>query len=148
MTLRASRQPGMAIVMIPDIETVRRRLRQTDKALPRKLGQVHKRLASVPAQEAKRRARAKGSGYVRLAADIRPLSNQRNIQVKIGGQRRPDSVGWEFGAIRWPQFDAWTGNGDDAGYVVFALRRDDAWMGDFHSKVVAELSEFLGPLAY
>ena len=143
-----SRSPGMGIVIDPDIKTVQKRLRAADKALPRQLGQTHKRLADVPAQEAKRRANAKGSGYVRLAADIRPLSNQRNIQVKIGGRKFPDSVGWEFGAHRWPQFDTWTGNGDDAGYVVFALRRDDSWMDEFLRRYVAELREFLKPLDY
>jgi hypothetical protein len=146
--VRASRSPGMGIVIDPDIKTVQKRLRAADKALPRQLGQTHKRLADIPAQEAKRRAKAKGSGYVRLAADIRPLSNQRDIRVKIGGRKFPDSVGWEFGAQRWPQFDTWTGNGDDAGYVVFALRRDDSWMDEFLRRYVEELREFLKPLDY
>jgi hypothetical protein len=138
----------MGVKMVPDIRTVRKRLRAVDKDLPKKLGQTHKRLGDMPAKEAKKRAKAKGSGYVRLAADIRPLSNQRDIVVKIGGRRFPDSVGWEFGAQRWPQFDTWTGNGDDAGYVVFALRRDNKWMDDFLAEYTKELKEVLGPLYY
>lgn len=141
-----ARAVGLRVEVDPDGKEMQRRLRQADKAFARELGRVHKRLGGYPADEAKRRASAKGGGYSRLARDIRPRANQRDIRVVIGGGSFPDSVGWEFGAIRWPQFDPWTGNGDGAGYVVFALQRDAAWMDRFAVKVADDLEVFTKPL--
>lgn len=147
MVVSAQRR-GLDVIVTPDMRTVRRRLREADRELPRVLGRVHKRLAEVPAEEAKRRARRRGGGYVRLARDIRPRANSNDVRVVIGGSRFPDSVGWEFGAKQYPQFDPWKGNSDNAGYVVFALKRDALWMDQFMERYVREMSDFLDPIVF
>lgn len=145
MAFTASRS-GFNVVPDPPIRKIRKALRSADKALPKELGKTHKRLGEIPAREAKQAARRKGGGYTRLAADIRTRSNQSDVRLIIGGKRFPDSVGWEFGALRWPQFDTWTGNGDNAGYVVFALKRDQAFMDMFQRRYIEEMSRFLDPI--
>lgn len=145
MAFTASRR-GFDVIPDPPIRTIRKQLRAADKALPKELGRTHKRLGEIPANEAKQQARSKGGGYTRLARDIRTRSNQNDVRLIIGGRRFPDSVGWEFGALRWPQFDTWTGRGDNAGYVVFALKRDQAFMDRFQRRYVEEMSKFLDPI--
>jgi hypothetical protein len=147
MPISAGRR-GLDVIVTPDMRKVRRDIRKVDRDFPRALGRVHKRLGEIPAEEAKRRARRRGGGYVRLARDIRPRANSNDVRVVIGGKRFPDSIGWEFGALQYPQFDRWTGRGENAGYVVFALKRDRAWVDDFAARYARELSEFLDPILY
>ncbi|MDH3194238.1 MAG: hypothetical protein OEM40_07975 [Acidimicrobiia bacterium] len=132
------------IVIKPDPKKVARAMRQVDKKLPRQLGKLHQKFADIPAEEAKRRARGKGSGYVRLARDIKPKRNQNSIAIRFGNL--PDSAGWEFGAKQYPQFDPWRGSGDDAGYVIGELRRDRSWMDDFGETLAEEYAEALNDI--
>ena len=88
------------------------------------LDDVFTEFEALPAQEAKKRAMARGSGWVRLASTIRPYrSSNATIGVEFGGL--PDAAGWEFGSNRYRQFGRYKGGLD--GFAVYSLVGDGSW---------------------
>jgi hypothetical protein len=68
--------------------------------------------------DAQSAAWAQGGIASKASSDITTSGNE----LVYGGQGF--SMGAEFGAIKWPQFEPWLGNGVTAGYFLYPAIRD------------------------
>src|SRR5690554_6593807 len=120
-------------VRVVGLKELRAALRQADRRLGKELALVNYRVAQevvVPA--AKRRAEQpnprQGRPAVRpgrkVVQSIRALRQQRAGVVALGSAAAPHAAGHEFGSIRYPQFPAWRGNQEEAGYFVWPTIRE------------------------
>jgi hypothetical protein len=157
---------GARVVITPPPRKIARDLKKLGDGSDKELKRLHKKLANIPLEEVERRANALGSGFVRVGRGTRTAAQAKGVVLNAGGARFPDFAGWEFGASggyrrtsapvfgRRPstsylkrttrQFRAWRGNGEDAGYVIHPILRDEPFMNEFGEKYVEELDRFLG----
>lgn len=96
-------------------------LRKADRSLPRKVGQVTKRVATHRIVKPAQQTASQSVGGVRrlsYAGVITARAAQKSIRVALNAKKVPDAFGQEYGAKQYPQFLPWRGSGDDAGYVL------------------------------
>ena len=98
----------------------------------------------IPAREAKRRANARGSGWTRLASTIRPYRSGADATVGVEFGGLPDAAGWEFGAVKYPQFGRYLGF--PKGYAVYSLVGDGSWFKEFAGDVAEDVWDEMAKL--
>jgi hypothetical protein len=73
-------------------------------------------------------AQSLAGGVSRLTArgarSFKPSRSGVAARITLGGSGAPEAAGAEFGARRFPQFQPWRGDGDDAGYALWPTIRD------------------------
>lgn len=114
---------GAGSVQILGLKELRRDLRTWSRKAPRLVSLAHKRLAKKVAAQAKASASAQGSVAGKTAPSIRASGTQTSAAVLLGGPQAPYALGAEFGALQYPQFKPWRGNGPDAGYFLYPTIR-------------------------
>lgn len=115
-----------ATTEVENLAEFRRALKQLEGDYPKQLGKVNQDVAQVVVDEATDRAQAEGGSYIaalRLRG-LRASKAQTAASVVLDGAKAPMIFGAEFGAKTWPQFQPWTGSGDDAGYALWPAIRD------------------------
>ena len=116
-------------VVVEGLRDLQRELRAIDKALPRELRAAHKEVATTVHSAAQGRA-SRLNAQARKAAHsrgFRVIADQRSAGVALRSD--PESLfalGTEFGAKQYPQFPAWRGSDEDAGYWLHPTLRDEA----------------------
>lgn len=113
-------------VRVVGLDDLRKALRSLDKDAGKELAAEAKQVAQMVADHARSRALSIGGVAAKTAPSITARGGQRSAGVSFGGARYPFGGGAEFGSMRYPQFEPWTGNGPDAGYFVYPSIRDDA----------------------
>lgn len=91
--------------------------------------------AATVVSMAKQTAAGIGKMQIAAAQDLKVVGSGT---VQYGG--RPYSIGAEFGAIQWHQFNEWRGNLNDAGYFLWPSIREfrDEDMLDLWARTVWE----------
>lgn len=108
-----------AHIDISALEHLLRDAQVAERAIPAVITAVEEVVAQGIAGEAADSARSLGSVAGKAADELRYSGGGT---VEFGGE--PWDLGAEFGALRWPQFDQWLGNSDDAGYFLFPTVRE------------------------
>lgn len=132
----------MRVIIDPDPHRFARQLdKEVGNQLKKDIGRTHKRLGDKPVDEIKKRADALGSGRVRIGRASKSSATARALTVRAGGAAYPDFAGQEYGSLQYRRFLPWSGNGDDAGYVIGDILRDDRWMTDFGEEYVDAITD-------
>ncbi len=110
-------------VEVQGLDDFRRELRRLGSDLPRELADANFQVASLVTQRAKARASGASRGARKSAESLSAARTQATAKVRMGGSRYPFAAGFEFGSIRYPQFPAWRGSGEGAGYWLYPTIR-------------------------
>lgn len=144
---------------IDGLVALQRDLRAVDADLPKDLRALNLEVAESVASKAQARAVAHGGALAKAAPAIKAGAEQRGAFVRLTASTKyPMVLGAEFGAgqntrrigkvrgggirsyVGFRQFDAWRGNGADAGYAVYPTIRAE------NEHIVAAYSERLAQL--
>lgn len=121
----------------------RRALKALEGDYPKQLGQINQDVGELVVDQAEHHAHDRGGPYLaalRLGG-LKASKAQTAARIVLDGVRAPMIFGAEFGAKRWPQFDRWTGSGDDAGYALWpAVREKQDEAGEMYLDALDELS--------
>lgn len=133
------------VIIDPDPRAFARKLdKEVGSQLKKEVGKTHKKLGDKPVNEIKKRANALGSGRVRIGRAAKSSATAAALTVRAGGGAYPDFAGQEYGSLRFKRFLPWKGNGDEAGYVIGDILRDDRWMTDFGEEYVDAIVDLFG----
>lgn len=135
------------IVVDPDPKKVAKDIgRLVNKPMSKQVGKLHKRLADDPAQEIKKRADSMGSGRVRIGRAVRGSAAASALTVIGGKASIPDFAGQEWGSKQYRRFLPWKGSGDESGYVIGPMMRDDTYMTSLMEKYADGMAELIEPI--
>lgn len=113
-------------VEVEGLAELQRALRRMAPELADEVTKVNRELAT----DVRGKAAGKAAGLGGVAAHVAPslgvTAGRTSAGVAGGGAGWPMFGGAEFGAINYPQFAPWRGNGPDAGYFVYPAIRDEA----------------------
>jgi hypothetical protein len=108
-------------VRVEGLAELRKELKRLD--LSKDLGQANRKVAQLVVDAAQGRASTR---LERAAArSLSASSSTVGARVGLGGPRTPFAAGAEFGSKRFRQFQAWRGNGQQAGYFLYPAIREN-----------------------
>lgn len=104
----------------PDLAKLQRDLRDVAAGMDEAAKEADHNSAELVAEKASSAAHALGG----VAARVAPSINAQDGRAVFGGPTYPEAKGAEFGALQFPQFKPWRGDGDGAGYFFTPSIRD------------------------
>lgn len=125
--MAASVNKGAANVRVTGLGALARNLKAVEADFPKKVKRINGLISEDVAVKAKARALGLGSvaAHTIHEGGLRAGQSARTAYVFLGGTSAPFAAGAEFGSSVYRQFDAWKGNGPDAGYFLFPTIRDE-----------------------
>jgi len=134
-------------IRVEGLKEFNRELRKIDRDFPKQVRLVNLRIATQVANEARAGAQSLGGVAAKAAPSIKALAQQARAQVKLGSDRYPYALGAEFGSAgKYPQFKAWRGSGQSAGYFLYpAIRHESPQIIASYSRMVADVTRAAFP---
>ena len=110
-------------IRVPELRDFRADLRRFGGEMYKGVKDANIEISTKVALLSKTAATSLGSVAAKSAPSLRPIKQLTSAGVRLGGARYPFALGAEFGALQYPQFKPWKGNGPDAGYFLYPTIR-------------------------
>lgn len=113
-----------SFVHIEGLAEFRDGLRHYGRKYPLALTAANRKVAKEVGTAARSKAQSLGSVAAKTAPAVGWKASGTLASVTLDGVKAPYAFGAEFGALQYPQFKPWKGNGPEAGYFLYPTIRE------------------------